>query len=106
MDFSFSAIGKTKVNDQDISEIGVRGIFPIGNKIFSGTNLSGFATVGIVNQTIDNDNGTLLGGSVGVEFGFADPIYFTGEVGVSNGISGNSDQGLLFGWGIGMHFYF
>ena len=65
----FSAIGKTKVNDQDISEIGVRGIFPIGNKIFSGTNLSGFATVGIVNQTIDNDNGTLLGGSVGVEFG-------------------------------------
>ncbi|MBL6722416.1 MAG: hypothetical protein ISQ13_00245 [Candidatus Margulisbacteria bacterium] len=102
----FSAIGKTKVDNDEISEIGLRAIIPIGNKIFSSTNFSGFTTLGVVSQTKNNNQGTLLGGSVGIEFGFADPVYFTAELGVANGISGDVEDGVLMSWAVGMHFYF
>jgi hypothetical protein len=102
----FSAIGKTKIDNDEMSEIGLRAIIPIGNKIFSSTNFSGFTTLGVVSQTKNNNQGTLLGGSVGIEFGFADPIYFTAELGVANGISGDVEDGVLMSWAVGMHFYF
>jgi hypothetical protein len=91
-------IGKTA--QDDTSEVGIRGVFPLGTKIFSNTAMVGYSTVGFNFRSDD----TLLGGSVGVEFGFADPLYFSIEVGVANGLSSN--QGLLFSWSSGLHFYF
>ena len=101
-----SAIGKTKMDGKDVSEFGARAIIPIGNKIFSGTNLTGFSTLGVVQRTEDSIDSTYAAGSIGIEFGFADPVYFTAEVGIANGLSDTTEDGLLFSWGAGVHFYF
>ena len=102
----FSAIGKTEMDGKDVSEFGARAIIPIGNKIFSETNLSGFSSLGVVHRTEDSTDLTYAAGSIGVEFGFADPIYFTAELGIAKGISDATEDGLLFSWGAGVHFYF
>ena len=60
----------------------------------------------MVQRTEDSTDLTYAAGSIGVEFGFADPIYFTAELGIAKGISDATEDGLLFSWGAGVHFYF
>lgn len=102
----FSAIGNVEVDDSTVSEIGLRGIFLIGNKIFSDNNLTGYTTFGIIQSTVDADKTTYLGGSAGIEFAFGDPLYFNLEFGISNPISDDSDAGLEMTWSGGLHFFF
>lgn len=102
-----SAIGKSQISGKEVSEFGFRGIIPVGDKIFSDSNLNGYTSIGWLQRTEDDVDSSAIAGSVGIEFAFADPIYFSLEIGVSNGISGPAkEDGLLFSWGTGIHVYF
>lgn len=101
----FSAIGNVEIDNSTISEIGLRGIFPVGNKIFSDNNLTGYTTLGLIQSTVDANRTSYLGGSLGIEFAFGDPLYFNFEMGVSTPLS-DSDDGLEMSWSGGLHFFF
>lgn len=101
----FSAIGNVVIDNKNQSEIGIRTIFPIGHKIFSNTNFTGYATLGWNQTTIEKVTTHYLGGSVGIEFSFGDPLYFNVDIGVANPLS-DTDEPLKMAWSAGLHFFF
>jgi hypothetical protein len=70
------------------TQLGLRLIKTLGNKIFSNTVFSGYASVGYVMVDSNHDTDSTkdftannIGVSIGTEFSFADPLYFSIDIG-------------------------
>ena len=108
MGFNFSAIGKVTIDNEETSEASLRGIVPIGHKIFSDNNLTGYYTFGAIYTSNDSGNSIYSASSIGIEFAFSDPIYFNLEVGIElfELFGESSFPSLAPSWSTGIHFYF